>query len=73
MGPTIIQRDAFKQPLFFLVAEGTQHSYRIFALKPESRMHELVGELARAGQKEQPLGIEVQTTNRLPFALKKFG
>ena len=66
----IVQRHAFEQTLFLFVAERAQHPDGVFALQPKTRVHQLVGQLSRTGQKQQAFGIQVKPTDRLPLALK---
>ena len=35
-------------------------------------MHQVVGQLARTGEEQQPFGVEVKPTHRLPLALVQF-
>ena len=59
LGVAVIQRDPFKQSFFFFVIQGTQHPNSIFALETKARMHQSVGEFARAGEQQQTFGIKV--------------
>jgi len=73
LGHSVVKLHAIEQALFLLVVQCAQNAHRILTLQPKTRMHQPVGELARAGQQQQAFGIEVQTADRLPLALKQFG
>lgn len=69
----IVQAHAIEQLLLFLIAQGAKHTHRVFALKTETRVHQLVGKLSRAGEQQQAFGIQIQAPNRLPLALHEPG
>jgi hypothetical protein len=49
-----------EQPLPTLVGQQAKHAHRVLALHPESRVHEPVGQVARIGEEQQPLGVDVK-------------
>ena len=66
----IVQRHAFKQTLFLFVAERAQNPDGVLTFQPKTRVHQPVGQLSRAGQKQQAFGVQVKPTDRLPLTLK---
>ena len=66
----IVKRHAFEQTLFLFVAQRAQHPHGVLSLQPETRVHQLVGELARTRQQQEAFCVQVKPTDRLPFALK---
>ena len=70
MGGAVFQLDAGQQALLLFFAQCAQHPRSVFALQAEAGVHELVGQLTRVGDEQQPFGIEVQPTHGLPFALR---
>ena len=65
----VVEHHAVEQFLLFILAQGTQDTDRVFALQAETRVHELVGQLTRAGEQQEAFGVQVQATHRLPFAV----
>lgn len=66
----IVQRHAFEQTLFFFVAERAQNPDGVLTFQPKTRVHQLVGQLSRTGQKQQAFSVQIKPTNRLPLTLK---
>ena len=73
LGQPILQLNPGQKPLFFFSAQSPQDAHRVFALQPKTGVHQLVSQLARAGEQQQALGVQVQATHRLPFALGQAG
>ena len=69
---TIVKFDAIQQFLFFFPAEVAQHPHGVFALKPKAGVHQVIGQLTRVGEQQQPLGIQVQPADRLPLSQVQF-
>ena len=69
----VVQRHAVEQAFFLFVAQGTQHPHGVFTLQAEARVHQLVGQFAGTCQEQQSFGVQVQPSDRLPFALKQLG
>ena len=69
MRHAVVELDAFEQALLLLAAERAQHAHGVLALQAEARVHQLVGQLARAGEQQQAFGIQVEPADRLPLAL----
>ena len=69
----IVQQHAGQQCFLFIGTQGPKNAHGIFPLQAESGVHQLVGQVAGAGEKQQSLGIQVQTPDRLPLALRQFG
>ena len=53
--------------------EQPHHAHRVFALDLVARMHHLVGELAGIREEQQPLGVEIEATDRDPLAVADVG
>ena len=70
---TIVEHNPVEQTLLFGRAQRPEHPHRVLALQAKARMHQLVGQFARAGQQQQAFGIEVQPSDRLPLALVELG
>ena len=73
LGAAVVELARRRAALLFLVAQRAQHAHRVLALQPEARMHQLVGELARAGEQQQAFGVQVEPADRLPLALLQLG
>ena len=73
LGRAIVQQHAIEQTLFLIIAQSTQYPDSIFTLKAKTWVHQLVSQLPGACQKQQALGIEVKSSDRLPLPLKKLG
>jgi hypothetical protein len=71
MGRPITNIDPGKQFLFFLGSERAKNAHRVLSLQPEPGMHQIVGQFTRTGKQQQPLSVQVETSHRLPLALKK--
>jgi hypothetical protein len=69
----VVELHAFQQAFFLFVVECTEHTHSVFALQTKTRMHQLIGELARTRQQQQTLGVQVKPTDRLPLALVELG
>ena len=69
----VVQAHTVKQLLFFLITQSTQHPNGVLTLQPEAGVHQLVGQLPRAGKQQETFGIQIQTPNRLPLALHEPG
>ena len=65
--PSIV--DAVEQLCARLVVERAEHAHRVLALDAETRMHQLVRQVARVREQQQALGVDVEATDRLPLAL----
>ena len=65
----VVQPNAVQQVLFFFVAQGSQDAHGIFPLQSKPGVHQLVGQLTRAGEQKQTLSVQIQATDGLPFAL----
>ena len=55
----VVQAHTVQQQVLLVTAQGAQNPHRVFALQAETRMHQLVGQVARTGKKQQAFGIEV--------------
>ena len=69
----VVELDAIEQTAFLLVGQGAQHPHRVFALKPETGMHEPVGQLTRAGEQQETFGVQIQSPDGLPLAVLQSG
>ena len=69
LGRSVVQHHAVQQLLLLILAQSPQHTHSVLALQTKTRVHELVGQLARAGEQQQAFGVQVQTAHRLPFAV----
>jgi hypothetical protein len=69
----ITNMDPRKQSLLFLGCECPQNTHCVLSLQPEPGMHQVVGQLTRAGKQQQTFRIQVKAPDRLPFALKELG
>ena len=54
-------------------AQSPEHAHSVLALKSKTWMHQLVGQLARTGQQQQALGVQIEPSDRLPLALRELG
>src|SRR5690606_17411236 len=61
------------QLLLLLVSQFAQHTHRVLALSAVTRMHEPVSQIARRGQNQQALGIEIEAPYRQPLTDSHFG
>ncbi len=73
LGNAIFKRHPFKQAFLLFIVQSAQHPHCVFTLQAKTRMHQLIGQLARTRQQQQTFGIQIQSANRLPFALKQLG
>ena len=69
----VVQVDAIEQFLLFFLAQSPQHPHRVLALQTKTGVHQLIGQLARTGEQQQALGVQVQAPHRLPFAVLQLG
>lgn len=67
----VVQRHPFQQTLFLFVVQGAENAYSVFPFESKAWVHEPVGQLARAGQKQKTFGVQVKTPHGLPFTLKQ--
>ena len=58
-----------QQPGLGIGVEHAQRAHRVLALDAESRVHELVGQLARSCEQQQAFGVDVEPAHALPLAL----
>ena len=65
-GRPIFQRHPCQQAGAQFLVDATQDANRIFALPAESRMHQQIGHLARGGEDQQALGVEIEPPDRNP-------
>jgi hypothetical protein len=63
---TIIEHDAIEQRQLRLIIDPAKNAHGVFSLPTVARMHQSVGDIARGGEDQQALGIEVEATNRYP-------
>ena len=73
LGDAVVKLHAFEQALLFFGIQGAEHAHGVFTLEPETRVHQLVGQLAGAGQQQQAFGVQVEPADRLPLALVELG
>jgi hypothetical protein len=66
---SIIQSDSVKEHLFFFLSQRPQNSDSVLSLKTKPRVHQIVGQFTRAGEQQQPLGIQIESTNALPLSI----
>ncbi len=69
----VIEFHAIQQILFFFAAQTAKHAHSVLSLKTKSGVHQIVRQFARTGEQQQPFGIQIKTSNRLPFALVQLG
>ena len=69
----IVQHHAGQQGFLLFGTQGPKNAHGIFPLQTESGVHQLIGQVAGAGEKQQALGVQVQTPHRLPFTLEQLG
>ena len=65
----VLELDAGQQLLAPALFELAHHAHRVFALDVVARMHQPVRELARIGEQQQALGVEVEAADGDPFAV----
>ena len=73
LGNAIFKRYPFEQAFLLFIVQRAQHPHGIFTLQAKARMHQFISQLARTRQQQQTFGIQIQSANRLPFALKQLG
>ena len=60
-----------QQATFRLLLQRAQHAHRVFALDAEAWVHHLMRQVTGVGEQQQALGVDVQTPDRLPLALRQ--
>ena len=65
-GRTILQRHASQQLLADLVIHPSQHPHRVLTLPAIAGMHQLVGQIARRGEDQQTLTVQIQPSHGNP-------
>ena len=65
---TIFKLHAIKQLLTILRGELAQNAYRVFTLQSKARMHQAISQLTRIRKQQQAFSVQIQATDRQPFA-----
>ena len=60
-----------QQARALLVGQRAEHAHRVLALDAETRVHQAVGELTRGREQQQAFGVDVESADRLPFAVQQ--
>ncbi len=69
----VLQGDPGEQRLLLLRREEPDHADRVFALDLVARMHHPVRKFAGVGEEQEPLGVEIEATDRDPLAVADIG
>ena len=65
-GRTVFQRHPGQQLLADPVIHPPQHPHRVLTLPAIAGMHQLVGQIARRGEDQQPLTVQIQPSHGNP-------
>ena len=65
-GRTILQRHTSQQLLADLVIHPSQHPHRVLTLPTIAGVHQLVGQIARRGEDQQSLTVQIQPSHSNP-------
>ncbi|CUJ49428.1 Uncharacterised protein [Achromobacter xylosoxidans] len=72
-GHAVFQLDAIDQRLTLRVVHLAQHTHGVFTLGAVTRVHDAVGHVARRGEDQQTLGIQIEPADRQPLAGAQLG
>ena len=71
LGRSVFELHTGQQSLFFFFGQRAQYARGIFTLQAKAWMHEPIGQFAGTGNEQQALGIDIQASDCLPFALRQ--
>ena len=71
LGRSVFELHTGQQSLFFFFGQRAQYARGIFALQAKAWVHEPIGQFAGTGNEQQALGIDIQASDCLPFALRQ--
>ena len=66
MSRTVVELHPGRQEFFGFVGHDARRAYGVFALDFIARVHQTIGKLSARRKKQQPFGVEVQTSDGNP-------
>ena len=70
-GQAVFEFNAVFQLMQLRIGDFAKHAHGVLTLVSVTRVHHAIGNIAGSGENQQTFGVEVESTNRQPFAFAR--